>query len=205
MTKTRLLFARHGRSQAAEEGRVQGQGLAIPLTNEGKEQARILAKNLRQMSFDKIFTSTALRAIETAQSIREAHGKVPYLEIQELNERSKGIAEGMQNEEFSQKYPEIIQQWEEEIDARPVGGENFEDVHNRVIPVLETHVKEYPGSVLLYVIHGNVIRVLLGHMLHVPFGKRARIKQDYCALNSVVFDHERNRWEIEYVNRVFHS
>jgi broad specificity phosphatase PhoE len=198
--KTKLLFVRHGRSQAAEDGTVQGQGIPVPLTPEGKEQAKRIAEHLSHTKFNRIFASTSRRAIETAEEIRKFHQSLPYEEIKEFNERSKGTGEGMKKEDFEKKYPDLVRQWKKEIDARPEGGENFQDVEKRVIPVLKNHLEQYAGETILYVIHGNVIRVILGHMLHIPFGLRARIEQGYCALNTVVFDHLQNRWIIENVN-----
>lgn len=204
--KTRIILLRHGKSEASDQGIVQGQGLSIPLTDEGRRQAKETAEKLAHVSFDNIFSSTAIRATETAQIVRTHHADVPFTQIAELNERSKGAGEGMTHEEYAQRYPDIMRQWEQGLDARPEGGESFEDVHQRVVPVIERHMSEIaPGSTALYVIHGNVIRVLLGHMLHIPHELRARIKQDYCAVNSVVFDHEKKRWDIEYVNRVFYD
>jgi len=200
--KTTLIFLRHGQSEANERGIVQGQGLNIPLTKEGKKQARAAAKKLKDFTFDKIFTSTAVRAIETAEIVKSLHPDTPLIKIPELNERSKGLAEGMPKEEFNKRYPEIVKQWAKEIDARPEGGENLEDLHRRVVPVIEKQVREdSTGSTFLYVIHGNVIKALLGYMLKIPFSLRGRIKLDYCALSCASYDHQRKRWEIEYINQ----
>ena len=197
---TRFYFLRHAKSEALEKGIVQGEGLNIPLTAEGKAQARRAANYLVGTHFDTIFTSTAIRAVSTAEAIRQFHKKTPCFQFSELNERSKGVAEGVLKKEFDKKYPNILADWSKEIDARPEGGENFEDVERRVMPVLNKHLQEFPGKSILYVIHGNVIRVVLGHMLNIPYGKRARIKQDYCALNGAVYDHDKGLWNIEFVN-----
>lgn len=204
--KTKCILVRHGKSAANELDIVQGTGLSIPLTDEGREQALYIAKKLKDAHLDRIYTSTAIRAIDTARVIRENHPSVPYIEMAELLERSKGIAEGMKKAEFETAYNDIVEGWKNELDVRPPDGESFEDVHNRVMPVLESHVRENaPGSTLLYVIHGNVIRVIIGSLLHAPFRYMPRIKQDYCAYNVVSFDHDRERWEIEQVNHVFHE
>jgi broad specificity phosphatase PhoE len=145
-----------------------------------------------------------MRAVQTADIIRKFHPDVLYSKIPEINERSKGPAEGMKKEEFNNKYPEIVKQWEKGIDARPEGGENFEDVDKRVIPVIELHIKEdTESSNFLYVTHGNVIKVIIGHVLKIPFSRQGSIKQDYCSLSSITYDHEKNRWEVEFINKVF--
>ncbi len=197
---TRFVFVRHAKSVASELGVVQGAGLLVPLAEVGREQARALARELSAYPYDLLFASTATRARETAVPIRALRPEVPYAEIADLRERSKGVAEGMPKNDFNKMYPEIGEAWAREEDARPEGGENFEDVEQRVFQVIDSHREEHRGKTLLYVIHGNVIRVIIGAMLSVPYGKRARIAQDYCAINVAVFDHEKNRWSVEAVN-----
>lgn len=204
---TKFFFVRHGKSEASALGIVQGQGLHIPLTEEGRRQAEVLGQGLRGFSFDLMFTSEARRAIETADIVRKflprTCSKIPCVRFAELNERSKGVAEGMKKEEFEKRWPEIREAWEQEIDARPEGGENFEDVHHRVVPLIERHMKEYAGKTLLYVTHGNIIRTILGYMLGTPYALRARLKQDYCVCNIASYDHEKRRWEVECMNKGF--
>mgnify|MGYP001574400716 CR=1 FL=1 len=201
--ETKFFLVRHGKSEVGLRGIVQGRGLKIPLTAEGKKQAIKVAKELKDFSFDIIFTSQAVRAIDTAEIIKRFHKNVPFIKLAALNERSKGAAEGMKKEDFAKQYPGIIKQWKKEIDARIEGGENFEDVHNRVVPVIEKHLKRYKGKNLLYVIHGNVIRVIIGHILGVPFRFRPRLEQDYCAFNAITYNHDTKRWRAECVNKVF--
>lgn len=205
LTKTKFYFVRHGKSTAAEDGLIQGRGLKVPLTEDGHKQAQAVAEYLKNFSFDLIFASTASRSKETARHVREFHNSIPYHEIFALNERYRGRFEGTSKEEFEKNYPDVLLAWKNDIDVRPGDGESFEDVHNRVMPVIEKHLKEYEGKTLLYIIHGNVIRVILGSMLNIPFGKQSKLKQDYCALNVASFDHGRNRWEVECVNKNFYD
>jgi 2,3-bisphosphoglycerate-dependent phosphoglycerate mutase len=199
--RTNIFLLRHAQSQANMLNIVQGRGLLIPLTEKGAEQARNVAEASKNLMFDRIFTSTALRAVHTAAAIRRYHPLIPYEEIFALNERSKGNAEGMSKDNFTKRYPEIIEQWSREVDARPDGGENFFDVEARVIPVLERHLIEYAGKNLLYVIHGNVIRAIIGYILDVPYGRRVRIQQDYCALTALEYVNLTKRWLVKYINR----
>lgn len=200
---TKLYLARHGKTKASVKGIVQGRGLNIPLTREGKKQTEVLAKNLSNLSFNKIFTSAAIRSTATAETIRKYHQDVHLYKLAELNERSKGKTEGMLKKDFNKRYPDVVDKWSKEIDVRVADGESLKDVEKRIVPVIEKHIKEHAGQTLLYVIHGNVIRAILGYILGIPYGLRARIKQSYCAFNVVSYEHDRQRWEIELVNRVF--
>lgn len=201
--KTRLFFVRHAQSAAKERGIVQGRGVDVPLTEEGLAQAARLAEALRDERFDHIYASNARRSIDTAAAVRRFHPETPYLELPDLIERSKGEAEGMGREDFRARYPDIQAQWDREEDAVPPGGENFAAVHARVVPILERHVTEHgPEKTLLYVIHGNVNRVILGYMLDIPHRLQPRIEQGYCAINVAEFDHRSGRWTVRCVNRL---
>jgi probable phosphoglycerate mutase len=198
--KTTFIFIRHAKSAAADAGIVQGKGLSVSLTKEGEAQAAILARALVNVSFDRLFSSTAVRAVKTASYVRAVKPSIVYEEIIELHERSKGEAEGMTKEAFNRVYPAVLTKWAAEEDTCVAGGESFADVEKRVLPIIESHAKLYRGKRLLYVIHGNVIRVLLGMMLGAPPGLRARIAQDYCALSVAEYDDERCRWKVRTVN-----
>ncbi|MBI1975625.1 MAG: histidine phosphatase family protein [Candidatus Vogelbacteria bacterium] len=198
---TRFILIRHAQSVANDLGIVQGVGLDVPLTEKGRHQAELLARYLANTRLDRLYASKARRAIDTAAAILKYAPKIPYAELSELNERSKGGTEGMSKDDFALRYPEIIAAWGNEEDMRPpLGGENFEDVSRRVMPVLESHAREYPGGNLAYVIHGNVIRAIIGTILGAPYGRHPRIGQDYCSINSVRHDPKVRRWVIEYAN-----
>jgi probable phosphoglycerate mutase len=200
--ETYLYFLRHAQSAANALGVVQGIGLDIPLTDLGRVQAKEAAQALAGFSFDKIFSSKAKRALHTAAEIKQIHSAVSHEEIHELHERGKGGTEGMLKKDFLVRYPKIEEAWKREEDARPpLGGENFEDVRNRVMPILERHLESHAGKKLLYVTHGNLIRVVLGEFLNVPFGLRGRIAQDYCGLSLVTYNHDRKRFKVEFMNR----
>ena len=203
--KTRFILIRHAQSAAKERGIVQGRGLAVPLTREGEAQSRKLAAGLKIENLDRIFSSTALRARKTAEPIRTFYPHLPYEEISELNERSKGAAEGINQEEFARRYPQVIEAWAKGFDPRPAGGESLADVYNRAVPIIENHKTQYGGKTLLYVTHGNVIRLLLVHMLGLsPALVQDRIFLDYCGVSLAEYDHEKSRWYILYVNKTIY-
>ena len=201
--KTKLILIRHAESVANATQIIQSDTFDAPLSDLGKRQAETLANRLAGLSFDRLFTSSYSRAIQTAAYIRKFHMDVPYAEMRELRERFRGPIGGMSKDEFEEKHPELVEQWRKEIDARPEGGENFEDLHNRVVPLLEKHAKENPGKTLLYVIHGNVIKAVVGHAMGWNFGKRWQIPQDNCAVTCLGYDPTTGHWEVEYVNKTF--
>ena len=199
--KTRFIFIRHAQSVAHERGIVQGAGVDMRLSERGEKQLSVLRDAVAALTFDRMFSSTAVRALETARAIHAAFPSVPYEASATLNERSKGEAEGISKEEFALRYSHIEEAWRREEDPCIPGGESFADVEARVMPLVQKHLNEYSGETLLYVGHGNVFRVILGSILSVPVAKRARMQKDYCAMSVIEYDHETNRWKLICMNR----
>ncbi len=138
--KTKFIFIRHAQSTAKEDGIVQGEGLNVPLSRLGEEQILKIGEAFKGMTLDFIFSSQAVRAIKTAEAIRRYYPNIPYAEIPELNERSKGETEGMKKDEFKKTYPHIETAWEREEDPRPPDGESFADVEKRITPLIYKHL-----------------------------------------------------------------
>lgn len=199
--KTRLILLRHAASVAKEQGIVQGAGRDVPLSEAGKEDALRLAALFPYSDIDRIISSSALRARDTAAPLRKRFSKIPYEEVDALIERSKGSAEGMSKQEFATRYPDILAAWTREEDPKVLDGESYEDVERRILPIVNAHLREHVGKTLLYVGHGNVFRVLLGGMLGIPYGMRNRIALECCSLSVAEYDHDRARWSIESVNQ----
>lgn len=91
----RIIFIRHGETdtnlkERAGEGAIEDDA---SLNSTGLEQAKMVAKQLKNEKIDAIFTSPYKRATETANEIRKYH-RVPMLELENLRERNVGIAVG---------------------------------------------------------------------------------------------------------------
>jgi phosphoserine phosphatase len=63
----RILLARHGETSWNVEGRHQGQGFDIPLSEAGRTQALALGKRLRDVELTRTVASPLLRARGTAE------------------------------------------------------------------------------------------------------------------------------------------
>ena len=87
-----LYIARHGQTEENVRHILQGQ-MPGHLTPEGIQQAEELREKLRDMRFDRIFTSDLKRAVDTTRIISEPHGCQFELEPR-LRERDFGIHTG---------------------------------------------------------------------------------------------------------------
>ncbi len=82
------------------------------------------------------------------------------------------------------------------------GGENLQQVLDRVLPALQQLMRENLGKVILAVGHNVVNRVLLAHMLSVPLAKARSIDQDNCGVNVIRYRQE--QLKVLTTNAAFH-
>ncbi len=82
--KLKLYFIRHGTTDWNREHRVMGAG-PVPLNGEGREMVRELAREMAGDDIPLVYTSTVVRAMETAEILAEEWG-AELIEESRLNE-----------------------------------------------------------------------------------------------------------------------
>jgi len=143
----RLYFVRHGESVLNRE-RVHAGQQDTPLTDLGREQARLAGDTARAIKFDIMVSSPLIRALETAQLIAEVTG-YPLDRILTnplFMERSFGSFEGHSWDETPDegRYPDI--ETETALLARARAGLEF--------------LRELEAEDVLLVAHGSLGRAL---------------------------------------------
>lgn len=132
-----IWFIRHGQSVLNVPGTVRtvpDRGVSYPLTRHGMEQARTLAESLSGAPIRKVYTSTHLRAIQTADAIALDH-LLPLQLAPEAVEIDLGVAPDS-SQDIGAVYAELTRKWliEKDLEARHGGGESFGDVQRRFLP-----------------------------------------------------------------------
>jgi broad specificity phosphatase PhoE len=101
-TLSRLYLVRHGETAWSLSGQHTGR-TDIPLTEQGEQDARKLAKRLRAVTFGRVFSSSLQRARRT----RELAGLNETAEIEpDLAERDYGEYEGQRPEDIRNRRPD---------------------------------------------------------------------------------------------------
>src|SRR5919202_1858421 len=126
-----LLLIRHGQSTANATGVWQGQ-MEFPLSEEGREQARLAGRALAGERIDAIYSSPLGRAFETAEIIaRETGSRGSVVALDGLMERRGGSLEGTTQAEREARNPELAKKLlslPEEERWTLVGAETDEEV-----------------------------------------------------------------------------
>jgi probable phosphoglycerate mutase len=202
-----LYLIRHGQSDLAWEGErfatARGDQWDPPLSEEGREQARLLARRLLVMDLDPFvaWSSPLRRASETAEIFSQASGTEVSID-EELVEAHIGGWEGKPFEEIIESDPEIVQHLRHQraIWHRAPGAEGGDRFRTRVHRAVERLLRAHPDRNLLLFVHGGVINAYVGELLGL--GQEMFFLPENTSLNSVDVDAERR--SVRFLNDVLH-
>ena len=159
-----LLLIRHGETDWNRSGRVMGDQ-SIPLNQAGERQAQACADLLSRTPITGIFTSPVLRAVQTAEILRQGH-ETPLQHISALREIGVGGWLNRYSRDFADDPAK--RDWYTQPDvARPSGEETLREVQRRAVAAVERVIDTSQDRPYVFVSHGDVIRAILAHFLHL--------------------------------------
>jgi broad specificity phosphatase PhoE len=201
---TWLYLVRHGATEANEQIPyiLQGHAIDLPLSATGEKQARELAGFLRQFPIRKVFSSSMVRARQTAEAIANELGVTAEV-VDDLQECDVGIWEGLDWETIRQRYPEEHARFvANPADAPYLGGESYGDVLRRVRPVVERLLEENAGESFAVVAHNVVNRAVLADLMGLDLRLAPKIAQGNGCVNLIC--RRAGRAELITLNAIFH-
>jgi probable phosphoglycerate mutase len=169
-----LLLLRHGETAWNLSGRWQGQAADTPLTDLGREQARIVAGRLRAYPIRSIYSSDLLRAFETAQIVGQRL-IAPIIAVPALRESDIGAWTGLTWQEISERFPDEVAAMAAGQEVRRGGGESYGELQARLAAAAEGIAAQHPGQTVLLVSHGAALRSLVAHALDASLAQMHRI------------------------------
>lgn len=187
--QVKLVLVRHGQSKWNKENLFTGWA-DVPLTVQGKKEAREAGELLKNYAFHSAFSSTLSRANDTLSIILERSQTPPPKTTfnWKLNERHYGALEGLNKQQVTKEYgSDQVKIWRRSLDIAPPTldkkderytrhqekyaylsenelplAESLKDTLDRVQPYWETNIKPLLeiGKDVLVVAHGNSLRAL---------------------------------------------
>ncbi len=179
----RLLLIRPGQTKLHQADRFWGK-TDIELSDTGIRQAEQLRDRMARNKIDAIYTSTLLRAIETAEIIASRH-KVKVTTFAELCECNFGYIEGLTFKEISRKYPELATELSSGKVVSFPGGESLEQLDKRVQRFLEKLKQLKPPSTVAIVAHSGPLRLIVCHLLGLGTEHWLQMRVDHASLSIV--------------------
>ena len=179
----KIILARHGETAWNAEGRYQGQA-DIPLSATGEAQARALGARLHDIEITRAVASPLSRARRTAELA--LGDRVGMLALDAgLSEIAHGTWEGLLASEIHERDPARLLAWRHQPhEVLMPEGESLQHVFDRAWPALARAADGLAADdTLLVVAHDAVNRVLLCHVLGIPFGRLWTFRQAPTTLN----------------------
>lgn len=163
MKETTIYLVRHGQTEWNLEKRMQGHKNS-PLTKLGVIQAKGLHKRFLDENIDFIYSSESKRAYDTAKIIK-GNRNIPIIIKQELREIHMGHWEGLQQSDIINKYPESWDHfWNKPHLYVPTeSGESYQELQDRVIPVIEDIININRDKTILIVTHRITLKMIMAH------------------------------------------
>jgi broad specificity phosphatase PhoE len=170
-----LFLIRH--AVTAQTGRVlYGQTRGIGLDERGVAQARGLVERFASVRLTAIYSSPLERCVETVEPLAAAQ-RLPIARVPDLIEMDTGSWTGRTLAQVRRTKPWTTVQRQPSAFSFP-GGEGFVAAQARAVAAVETH--------------GDIVRIVLAHLLGTPLDDFQRIVVDTASV-SVMVTHRTSR------------
>lgn len=191
MARKTIYLIRHGETEWNTLGKFQGK-TDTPLSDSGREQARKLAKRLKETRFDIIYSSPLMRAAETAAPLSEQRN-LPVVYRGELKELDFAHWEGYTLAEIAEKYPEEYENCR--TDPFKHGfryGLEYGDVTRTAGMFIDECIYNCRYERIAIVSHAAIIKMILTVMFELPSSLIHSVRIDNCSVSVVSVETERN-------------
>ena len=194
-----LILVRHGETLHNVAGIAQGWQDSA-LSEKGERQVRALARRLRGMGADALYSSPLQRALSTAEAIAEETG----LEIQvleDLREMSYGSWEGRSFLDVRRDDEALYRQWIVDGATRCPAGESHDDVLQRMKRAF-AHIQAQKGQRAVAVAHGTANRIGATALMNLPVMASRHFAAQNASMN--VFAWRDDHWVLRRWNDTSH-
>jgi probable phosphoglycerate mutase len=184
-----IYFIRHGETAGNRENRFRGRH-DFPLNENGIRQAEALRDELREVSFDAVYSGPLSRTRQTAEIL--ANGRSKIILEEGFNNISLGPWEDVSKDEVRRKYPEAWQLWVTTPEKLSFPGmETLAQVRQRSFAALQKIIQQHPEGRIAVVTHRAVIKPLFAAILDIPEPYFWKIHMDTAAYSICEYRPER--------------
>ncbi len=184
----RLWLVRHGLTEWNRQQRFCGHS-DIPLSAQGRVQARWLARRLQEETISTIHTSDLARARETAEMIAGHRTQPVQVKVSAAwREINFGAWEGLTYAEITAQFTGQLGFFTDPEHYSPPRGESLAHMVRRVRAGLETIACSddvSPKGDVVIVSHGGPLRVLLCSVLEIPLERQWLLRLDHGSLSAL--------------------
>ena len=190
----KVYLIRHGETDFNKQGKEWGQPSEASLNNIGIKQSEGLAQEIKNINFNRLFSSDLNRSLQTAE-IASKVIRVQTTTDKRLREYEPGEADPS-SEKWIDEYKRLLNLGMSKYEIRPFGGENIWDLIKRVKSFLDDLEKE-TGTIAI-ISHSGVNSTLLNLSQGREKDNFLNIKQDNACIN--ILDFINGKWKIRIIN-----
>lgn len=201
MASKKIYLVRHGETEYNRTGIVQGSGVNSVLNDNGYKQADLFYSAYKDYPFEKIYTSSLRRSIQSVQKFIDKG--IPHEILPGLNEISWGKSEGVPfNPETNKLYYGMIDSWKRgNIYDKLDGGESPVEVRARQEMAIK-RIMEGEENCVLVCMHGRAMKILLAWITGHCVSEMDNFEHENLSL--YVLSYNGNGFEIEKRNDITH-
>ena len=157
----KIYLTRHAQTDFNKNGIVQGSGVDSDLNDTGRRQAAAFFEQYKNIPFQKIYTSTLKRSVQSVSGFMDKG--IPAEHLEGLNEIDWGKREASPiTVEENEYYLYVISQWREgNTSLRIEGGESPEDLQTKQKRALDYILSHEDEREILICMHGRAMRIFL--------------------------------------------
>lgn len=175
--KCKITFISHGSTIHSEENRISDKDNYPPINDSGEEEIERICEWLKKRGIknDKIYSSPALRTVQTAQMISKIY-KQDFEILEDLKARQFGAWSGLSFEQIECKHPQALEQMHEDpCSFCPECGETVLCFNKRVSKIIKKIVEENIGNRVIIVTHPEVIQAAISNAIKLSPKHQAKV------------------------------
>lgn len=185
----KLLLIRHGETVWNLERRCQGFS-DIPLSEAGEDQAKALARALRNdenNELDAVYSSDLVRARRTAEFIAAPH-RIQVKVDARLRELNQGDLEGLKFTDLLADHPDLLKKWmSSPAEVAMPGGESMQSLQSRAWRAIEEIVAAHPGQKVAVVSHNLCTLTIICRSIGLDLNKFRSFKIENASITRIDF------------------
>jgi probable phosphomutase (TIGR03848 family) len=180
-----LFLIRH--ALTAQTGRIlYGQTPGVDLDDRGRAQAERLAERFASVRLTAIYSSPLDRCTQTVEPLATAK-RLRVSLAPDLIEMDTGAWTGRTLPQVRRTKLWRVVQTEPSLFRFP-GGEGFVEAETRAVAAVDRIARKHPRGRVAVASHGDIVRIVLAHLLGTPLDDFQRIVVDTASVSVVVID-----------------
>ncbi|HLQ39790.1 MAG TPA: histidine phosphatase family protein [Tetragenococcus sp.] len=187
----KIYFVRHGQTDYNRQRKFYGT-TDVPINKTGKSQCQTVGRKLHRHSISKVYTSSRLRAMQSAQLIFPDHS---FIARSFLDEWGFGLWEGLDADEIQAAFPLEWDRWlKDPFGYTPPGAKPYSQFVKVMIAGFEQLLLQEEDIAL--VTHLGTIRVLLHYIYpEISFWDIALSQENYTCISYDGTSFEKIVWD----------